>query len=327
MATRRQKIKVSIFLLICIGIMVAGTLVITGLYQKPGLIYRLEFNESVLGLYEGGMVEYMGVPVGKIREIFVTPTQRAHVEIMIDPEKVVLHEGTEAKLVIYSIAAGTMAVSLSGGEPDGPLLREYSHIPTKLSTIETFSSQLTNILEDISTIGKSIREQLDTLDDTAVSDIVHNVRDLVKRGDAFVEHTDALVVDAKDALQDIRNHSDSLMGHVDVHSKNLERLTSKIETLVDTYTKRGQELNVDMLQTQINSLIDEIKQMVEQMDITMENMDVVAADIVHQTGNVEYSLRGTMTDLRDALDSIRGLVTQLKEDPSAIIRGRGKTRE
>jgi len=326
-ATRRQKIKVSIFLLICIGVMVAGTLVITGLYQKPGLTYRLEFNESVLGLYEGGMVEYMGVPVGKIREIFVTPTQRAHVEIMIDPDKVVLHEGTEAKLVIYSIAAGTMAVSLSGGERDGPLLREFSHIPTKLSTIETFSSQLTNILDDISTIGKSIREQLDALDETAVSDIVHNVRDLVKRGESFVDHTDALVVDAKDALQDIRKHSDSLMGHVDVHSKNLERLTSKIETLVDTYTKRGQELNVDMLQTQVNSLIDEIKRMVQQMDTTMANMDVVAADIVHQTGNVEYSLRGTMTDLRDALDSIRGLVTQLKEDPSAIIRGRGKTRE
>ena len=327
MATRRQKIKVSIFLLICIGIMVTGTLVITGICQKPGLVYRLEFNESVLGLYEGGMVEYMGVPVGKIREIYVTPTQRAHVEIVIDPTKVVLHEGTEGRLVIYSIAAGTMAVSLSGGEQNGPLLREYSHIPTKLSTIETFSSQLTKILEDVSSIGETIRGQLDAIDDTAVSDIVHDVRDLVKRGDGFVEHTDALVVDARDALGHIREHSDTLMSHIKVHSENLERLTGKIETLVDTYTKRGQELNVDMLQTQVNSLIEEIKKAVEQMDTTMANMDVVTADIVHQTGNVEYSLRGTMTDLREALESIRGLTNQLKEDPSALVRGRGRTRE
>ena len=110
------------------------------------------------------------------------------------------------------------------------------------------------------------------------------------------------------------------METVKARSQDLERLSKKIETLVETYTKRGEELNVGELQQQVNALMLQVTEALEQMD-------TVAANLVHQTGNVEYSLRATMTDLRDALESVRGLANQLKEDPSALIRGRGKTQE
>lgn len=327
MATRRQKIKVSIFLILCIGTMVIGSLVVTGVYQEPGLAYWLEFNESVLGLYEGGMVEYLGVPVGKVREIYVTENQLAHVEIVIDPTKVSLHQGVEGKLVIYSIAAGTMAISLSGGDPQSAEIMEHSQIPTKQSTIEAFSSQLTDILEelsatlkDVSAIGKEVRTQIESLDDTVVSDIVHQVRDLVGKGEEFLTHTDGLVNEATETVKDVRGHASSLVETVKARSQDLERLSKKIETLVETYTKRGEELNVGELQQQVNALMQQVAEALEQMD-------TVAANLVHQTGNVEYSLRTTMTDLRDALESVRSLANQLKEDPSALIRGRGKAQE
>lgn len=334
MATRRQKLKVSIFLIICIGAMIVGTLVVTGIYQQPGLTYWLEFNESVLGLYEGGMVEYLGVPVGKVREIFVTENQFAHVEIVIDPKKVSLHEGVEGKLVIYSIAAGTMAISLSGGDPQSAEIPEYSKIPTITSTIEAFSSQLTQILEnlsstlkDVSAIGQEVRAQIENIDDKAVSDIVHQVRGLVGKGDEFVAHTDTLVNEATGAVKDVRKHAGSLVETVNARSADLERLAKKIETLVETYTKRGEELNVNELQKQLNELLAQVTNAAEQMETTVSNMDDVAVNLVHQTGNVEYSLRATMTDLSEALESIRVLANQLKEDPSAVIRGRGRTQE
>lgn len=326
-ATRRQKLKVSIFLILCIGTMVVGSLVVSGVYQEPGLRYWLEFNESVLGLYEGGMVEYLGVPVGKVREIYVTENQLAHVEIVIDPTKVSLRQGVEGKLVIYSIAAGTMAISLSGGDPQSAEILENSQIPAKQSTIEAFSSQLTDIMEelsstlkDVSAIGKEVRTQIESLDDKAVSDIVHQVRDLVGKSEEFLTHTDGLVIEATEAVKDVRGHANSLVDTVKARSQDLERLSKKIETLAETYTKRGEELNVGELQQQVNALMLQVTEALEQMD-------TVAANLVHQTGNVEYSLRATMTELRDALESVRGLANQLKEDPSALIRGRGKAQE
>jgi len=64
-----------------------------------------------------------------------------------------------------------------------------------------------------------------------------------------------------------------------------------------------------------------------QADETVARMETMAMDIVHQADNVEYTLRGTMLELRDAFDSIRLMVNQLKDDPSALIRGRGRVRE
>lgn len=331
MATRKQKIKVSVFLILCIGIMVVGTLVVTGIYQEPGLSYWLEFNESVLGLYEGGLVEYLGVPVGKVRDILVTENQLAHVEIVINPEKVTIHEGTQGKLVIYSMAAGTMAISLSEGDPQKAELPEFAQIPTKPSTIEAFSSQLSNIMEDLSStlkdvsiIGEKVRIQVENLDDTAVRDIVHQVRDLVGKGDTFMENTNGLVTEATETVKDVRGHANTLVETISARSKDLERLIKKIETLVETYNSRGEELHVDVLQEQLNKLLEQVTETAGQMDSTVANLDTIAGDIMHKAGNVEYTLRGTLSDLSDSLESIRILVNQLKEDPSALIRGRGR---
>ncbi|MFA7693274.1 MAG: MCE family protein [Candidatus Hydrogenedentes bacterium] len=327
MATPKQKFKVSIFLLFCIGIMVGGTLVVTGIYQTPGLRYWLEFEESILGLYEGGMVEYLGVPVGKVQEIHVTPNQLAHVEIMINPKKVTLHDGVQGKLVIYSIAAGTMAISLSGGNPENEPLPEFSLIPCKTSVIEAFSSQLTTILEDLSStlkdvsvIGEKVRIQVEGLEDTTVQDIMNGVRNIVNKGDAFVSNTDTLVEETTEAVRDFRGHANTLVETISERSQDLERLFKKLESLAETYTSRGEELKVDELQQNLNKLL-------EQMDSTVANMETIAGDMMHKAGNVEYTLRGTLTDLGDSLESVRILVNQLKDDPSALIRGRGRIQE
>jgi len=326
-ATKKQKLKVSVFLLLCVGFMTAATLVITGIYQDPGLHYWLEFHESILGLYEGGMVEYLGVPVGKVREIYVTDNQYARVNIVIDPQKVTLHEGVGGQLVMYSIAAGTMAVSLSGGNPELPKLEEYSQIPTKPSTIEAFSSQMTKILEDVAAISENISGQIANLDDTAISDIVHQARDMMTKGDAFVDDTNALVNEATEAVKDVRKHADGLFETIQQHSKDLKALTDKLGKLLDVSTERAEQLDVEHLQKQFNDLLTQVTAVAEQVDDTVANMDVIATDVIHQADNVEFTLRRTMMEMQGAFDSIRLLVNNLKDDPSSLLRGSGKVRE
>ncbi|MCK5862528.1 MAG: MCE family protein, partial [Candidatus Hydrogenedentes bacterium] len=305
MATKKQKFKVILFLVVSISFMLVSTLVISGIYQDPGVHYWLEFNESILGLYEGGMVEYLGVPVGKVSEIYVTNGRYAHVNIVINPKKVTLHEGTEGQLVLYSIASGTMAVSLDGGNLNSPKIEEYKQIPTKTSTIKAFSAQMSKILEDVSAISENISGQIENLDDTAVSDIVHQVRDMLARGDAFVDNTDALVKEATEAVKDVRTHADNLFDTIQKHSEDLETLTNKLAKLLDVSVKRAEELDVKELQEQFNDLLVEITAVAGQVDKTIANMDVIASDVIHQTNNVEFTLRSTMLEMNDTFDSIR----------------------
>lgn len=327
MATRKQKIKVSLFLMICLVIMVVSTAVISGMYKEPGVSYWIEFNESILGLYEGGMVEYLGVPVGKITDIYVTGNQVAHVEFVINPKKVTIHEGVQGQLVIYSIASGTMAISLSGGNKDGQELPEYAQIPTKPSTIEAFSSQLSDILSDVSDISGSIKGQLANLDETAVKDIVDQTRALMGKGEVFVDDTTKLVHETTATIQDIRGHANHLVANLEERSTELSRLMGKLEKLVDISSQRAEDLDIQNLQEQFGELLKQVTSAATQMDTTIAHMDVVAQDIVHQAGNVEYSLRGTMGEFRDSLESIRVMIDQIKDDPSSLIRGRGRIKD
>lgn len=327
MATRKQKIKVSLFLIVCLTIMAVSTAVISGLYKEPGLSYWMEFNESILGLYEGGMVEYLGVPVGKIQNIYVTCNQAAHVEFIINPEKVTLHEGVQGQLVIYSIASGTMAISLSGGNKDGEALPEYAQIPTKPSTIEAFSTQLSEILGDVSEISGSIKGQLAKLDDTAVKDIMDQTQKLMNKGEVFVDDTTNLIRETTETVQDIRQHANKLVANLELRSEEASGLIKKLEELVEISTKRAEQLDIETLQEQFGELLKQVTNAAAQMDSTVASMDIVAQDIVHQAGNVEYSLRGTMGEFRDSLESIRIMINQIKEDPSSLIRGRGRIKE
>ncbi|NLN93897.1 MAG: MCE family protein [Candidatus Hydrogenedens sp.] len=327
MATRKQKIKVSLFLIVCLTIMVVSTAVISGMYKEPGIYYWMEFNESILGLYEGGMVEYLGVPVGKIRDIYVTGNQVAHVEIVINPQKVTLHEGVQGQLVIYSIASGTMAVSLSGGNKNGEALPEYTQIPTKPSTIEAFSTQLSDILGDVSDISSSIKGQLAQLDESAVKDIVDQTQTLMSKGEVFVDDTSKLIRETTETVQDIRAHADKLVANLELRSEEASSLIKKLEQLVEISTTRAEQLDIETLQEQFSELLTQVTNAATQMDSTVASMDIVAQDIVHQAGNVEYSLRGTLVEFRDSLESIRIMINQIKEDPSSLIRGRGRIKE
>lgn len=327
MATRKQKIKVSLFLIICITIMAVSVAVISGFYKEPGISYWMEFNESILGLYEGGMVEYLGVPVGKITDIYVTSDQVAHVEIIINPEKVTLQEGVQGQLVIYSIASGTMAISLSGGNKEGARLHEYAQIPTKTSTIEAFSTQLSEILSDVSEISGSIKGQLAHLDETAVKNIVDQVQTLLGKGETFVEDTTTLVKESTETVQDIRSHASTLVSSLETRSTEVASLIKKLEQLVEVSTVRAEQLDVQKLQEQFSELLAQVTNAATQLDTTVANMDLIAQDIVHQAGNVEYSLRGTLTEFRDSLESVRIMINQIKDDPSSLIRGRGKIKE
>ena len=326
MATRKQKVKVGAFLGMCIGLAVAASMVITGLYREPGNAYWLEFSESILGLYEGGLVVYLGVPVGKVKEIFVTENQRAHVEIMLDPRKVNLHQGVQGQLVLYSIAAGTMAIGLEGGTPgDAPLLPN-SQIPTKVSTFGAISAQITDVMDHVSGIAEKINKELAALDDGDAKELVDKVKDILKKGEVLADKGSEFLTETTGTVKEVRGNVGRIMDTLEGRSRDLERLAADMDKLVAVATEKLQQFDMPKTQENLNVALKNIAGLAEQMDETVSKLGNVAADVSHETDNVEYSLRATMTDLRRAFDSLRILLEQLQQDPSQLVRGKAKVK-
>ncbi len=327
MATRKQKIKVGVFLTFCFGLIVAGIFTLGGLYENPGLHYWIDFEESVLGLYEGSMVEYLGVPVGKVSSIYVTQENRPRVEINIDPRKVLLREGVEAQLVIYSLAAGTMAISLDGGTIESAPLAPDSKIPTKMSTLTAVSSKVEGFMENLTSIAESVKAGLNGMDDGKLTAVVDNTNELITKGQTFLDDGRGLVDEAQQTVSQVRDEAQKVIEHVKKIMEKVDALAADTDTLVQNVNKKITQVDVEQTQHELQRVLDNIADVSDTVKKTLGEFDALSANVLHEADNMEYMLRQGLGELGNTFDSMRRFIEQLEVDPASLVRGKGKIEE
>lgn len=327
MATPKQKVKVGVFLSVCITFTVVGIILIGGMMEDKGDPFWIEFEESVLGLYEGGIVEYLGVTAGKVTNVYVTDSNKALAHIIIDPRKVQLREGVEAQLVLYSLATGTMAISLSGGEPSAPLLKPESQIPAKTSMIGALSSRSENIIENLASISESISTGLAGIQEGDLTAIVDKVNRLLEKGEEIMDGGSSFIDSANDAVNDLRGEAKEVISDVKALANDIKKLAVNLDELVVSVRERVDEIEMGRLQAQLNQVLDNVASVSTKLEETLGHFQNVSTHALHEVDNVEYSLRAAVEEIGKTLDSVRVLADQLKEDPSSLVRGKGTVKE
>ncbi|MBI2433563.1 MAG: MCE family protein [Candidatus Hydrogenedentes bacterium] len=327
MATRKQKAKVGVFLLTCFAIIIAGAMAIAGMYSNRGIHYSMEFEDSILGLGEGGLVEYLGVPVGKVSSIYVTANNKAHVDALIDPVKVTLHEGVEAQLVIYSFAAGTMAISLRGGNPKAPLLEPGGEIPAKPSAFATISSEMEDIMERLGQILEKLNTGLEGMEEGDIATIVDNVNDLLDDGRSFLDDTDQLVNEATATITSLRDEAEGTLASFGDLTEDVRNLSKDIQDLVQTTTDKLDQMDVGELQEKLNRVLENTAQLTEKLNQTAGQIDNLSANAMHEADNIEYTLRQSLEEVTEAFKSLQALTEAVKQDPASLLRGKAPAKE
>lgn len=328
MATRAQKAKVGVFLLLTAVIVAVCTYFITYWGKGGEARYTVQFTESVLGLSAGSPVVYLGVPVGTVEDIRVVPGETAegvrtflcHVDLQINPEKVTLREGVTAKLTIYSLATGTMVVYLEGGDLDGPLLAEGSEIPVKTSLFESVSSSVEDLLENINSIAATLNSALEGMKPGELTDIVtdthgtiQEVRDLVT---SARETVDGLKGDATGTVQDIR----SLVNQV-------RTFTEETQKVVTAVGEKIEPIELSSTQKKLNDLLDNVNTLTEQLTGVSDKLGDATDTVGREANNIEYNVREGLRSLVQTLESVRELIENLRDNPSSLVRGQGTPKE
>jgi len=322
-ATKKQKTKVGIFLLVGFGAIIYAVTYLSGVYRDQGIEYWIEFEESILGLYEGGLVEYLGVPVGKVGGIYVTDQKKAHVTITINPEKVTLQEGVQAELVIYSLAAGTMAISLRGGDPNNPIIPPNSQIPANPSIIAAVGEQIEDLISNINLISKTISDGLDGMESGDLNAIVEKVSGLLDDAAGFVDDGRDLVVEVTETVADIRDQAQPVIDEATALSRDMRGLTKDVQELVRTANAKLGEFDVASAQADFQRVLQNMADLSEKINATMNEFDSLTANVLHGADNVEFTLRRSLNELGHTMESMRLFIDSLNENPSSLLRGRG----
>lgn len=314
MATRVQKVKVGVFLLVSSAIIGICLAVVLGLRATEGIRYWIEFDESVLGLYEGGMVEYKGVPVGKVKDIAVTPSDTARVEIEVDPDSVTLHEGVQAQLVMYSLATGTMAISLSGSDPAKPELAPESEIPPTPSVVASFMSEFPGLMDEIRAILRQIAVGLEGMEEGRLVQVVENV-------DGTITEARSLLASINEKVDVVFNDVQPAVADLETTMAEIRGTAEKIGALAEAAQEQVEPLQLAETEKKLQETIEGMNRIITRTESVVAGFDGAGEQILHEVNNMEFTLREGVQTFIDTLRAIRRVAEMIQEDPSALLRG------
>lgn len=324
MATRKQKVKVGVFLAGCFALITFIITVIAGYYEFDGIHHDIIFSDSVSGLLEGAPVQYQGVPIGKVTSISVNIQNQVMAEVVVNPEKATLYNGVEAELVIYSFAAGTMAISLSGGDRKSGVLPPNSTIRAKPSALTAIGSKAEEVLTAVSELAEVIKEQIVTED--GEEGIIDKVAVILDQGKVLAEKAEVLLDAATQAIQNADGRITEVSEEARGLSGDIRTLARNADGMVTELRAKIGELEVGAMQESLDAAFDNVALITERLRETADGLSGTIANLEHDADNVSYEVRRSLADLRNALNSINRLADQLRQDPASLLRGRGEPR-
>lgn len=331
MATKAQKTKVGIFVLVSLAIIVGGIAYMLGASIEPYTTYYLEFEQSVLGLGVGGLVEYLGVPVGSVEDIYIGSDGKARVEIRVKQEKVRIHEGVAASLSVSSLAAGTMAVHLEGGDPSRPILPEGTTIPAESSILQSLTKSIQSsvnsmdeVLESLGDAADQVSKALSGMEDGAMAGLLSEVEGLAKDSRTFLSKTETTMEDLSSSVDRALNEYTKIAKDIQWLADDIGETAESATGFMNEARAKLEPLDLVKAQADLERALQQFADLAEGMNGMLANVNNATDSLTHDVDNMEHAMRETLSAATEVLNSLRTTVTDIQQDPSSLVRGRGK---
>lgn len=302
MATRAQKIKVGAFLFTSLVLLVGLLVVAIGWNNNPMVKYHVKFTETV-HIGPGSSVRYLGITIGQVVDVRITPDNEIMATIEVDPSRVQLREGVQASIQSVSIAGGQF-IDLQGGLPDNPAIAPGAVIQADPSMMAQMRSSIPGILGEMQNSLAHINEVLSQFGTNTIQQIIADTRLLMTDTDAALVEFTGLMRTGK--------------GLMESNQTNIERILSQLVETTESLNKKIGVLDVEKTQNSMVATLDSVRSV---SDAVGENVPGLRRDFEIATQN----LNQTLESLRQTSESIRRLVDYLERDPSALIQGKRPT--
>ena len=196
METRAHYVAVGVFVLVLVAVGFGGVLWIarTQLTTQYA-VYDVYFRGPVSGLREGAVVEYNGVPSGRVKEIRIDPSNVEQIRVTVEVENNVVIKQDAAANLETNLLSGVSYVQIAGGTQDAPVLTaetgsRYPVIRARRSRLASVTARLPQILGQVDEAVDHLNDLLGEDNRKAISALLANLRIV----------SDDLATDTKPAL-------------------------------------------------------------------------------------------------------------------------------
>lgn len=270
--------------------------------------YEVVFNEAVTGLSKGSAVQYSGIKVGDVMSLRLDPE---------DPRRVLAHirlnaetpikEDTQAKLTLTGVT-GTSLIQLSGGTPQSPpLVGKGGKLPVIIASPSPIARLLTNSSDLVTNINL----------------LLHNANrlfsaDNVDRLGATLQNLEQTTGAVAAQREDISLAIKQLAGVGQQASAALAQTSELMRNANQLLGSRGPE---------IARSADQAMQSLAQSTATLNALLESNRDAIDSGAQGFRDLSPAIRELRDTLNSLKGISRRLEANPSGYLLGRDQSKE
>ncbi|MBA4117837.1 MAG: hypothetical protein C0514_02955 [Candidatus Puniceispirillum sp.] len=266
-------------------------------FTKERHNYMIYFNGSVSGLRVNESVRFHGLPVGKVKAIYVDPKDVSRIAVKISVDNPALIRQDAVAAVEAQGLTGYSYVQINGGSQTLPPLKakpgeKYPVIASRASGIEMLFSELPHILENVYAVTGKLKVLLDDKNLEAFSKTLQDISRISKDLAKGPNNVDGFMREARGAFAQINKTLKSMEGQiqglqpaivaVDKAATSLERLVDENRAGVRDFTDGGLSSVTDVMHEASKSL--------QTLNGILQQIEISPGRFLHESTDKGYQL-------------------------------------
>ncbi len=317
---RAQKIRLGIFVIVSTGLLLIliGYFTARGLFERKEQYFVAYTNVSVTGLEVGSPVKYMGINVGSIADIRISPidVNTIIVELAIQ-EGTPIKEDAVADIVAMGIT-GLRTIEIRGGTQEADFVEPGGYIRAGTS----FAEDITGKAEDV-----YFRLE-DVLNNLQVFTHPDNMRAFTKTAEdisLFTEQATGTMTGVDQLITENREDIRQSLAAINKFTQDLDKTSEEMFLAVARFNEimQGDTLSqvlgnfrdwsITLKETDLNELIEQLAQTTAETQLLLRK---VGEDIDRGS----EVLTDNLILLQYTLDNIHDISRKVRTNPSVLIR-------
>ena len=309
METRAHHVLIGLFTVVAVGCALLFALWLgKSSMDREYSYYDIGFSQAVSGLSSGSSVEYSGIKVGDVVQLWLEPDDPRKVRARIrvyggTPIKT----DTQARLALANIT-GSMVSQLHGGTPESPRLKGDPDDPP---LIIADPSSLSALLEN----GEDLMSNINNL--------------LLSANQIFSEENTTRLSRTLEHLEQATSVLSDQRGDLAQTLQQFNQLSQQANTVMGELSSLARNAN-GLLDEQGRSVLDSAAHSMKALDRTTARLDTLLED---NQGALNNGMQGfnelgpAINELRTTLGALRRVTQRLEDNPSGFLLGRDKLQE
>lgn len=319
-ATRAQKIRLGIFLIVSTCLLVGILVYLLGASMlEIRDEYRVVLHGGSGGLEIGAQVKYNGIRVGRVETVTINREDPSEVFIGLS-----VVGGTPITVDTVAIPelggiTGAKVLSMTGGTKSSELLKPGSDIASADSDLSMITTKVVDISKKLEALLDNLVEITNSENADKVASVLTEVETSVKNVNKILDDQSGRIDSIITNVNDVTSKLNTTMGRVDQLVATVDKFAGNVAT------KQNVE-NIKSILSNANTTLETVNKRLsdEELGTTISSLNSLISSADVSILRLRTDMKRIVVDLERAIENINDFVQILVDNPAALISGRAE---